>query len=177
MLNPSVDGIRGHIDDSRFWPLGKLNGSPVLRRRIPERQRIKTTLMVATLFADAGCVEQFPLTVHRTSGPPSGRLFVSRKAPDSSTKELVRKALTDKLPKLCACETDARILLLETDSPASSEHEIACAIDELAGDFGHLGRVDEVWVADTTAWETERWVLFQLIRPCSLPNLNGRESR
>jgi hypothetical protein len=47
------------------------------------------------------------------------------------------------------------VLLLEKDSPPHGCYEIAKEIERAASDFADLKRIDEIWVANTVAWETE----------------------
>jgi integrase len=72
---------------------------------------------------------------------------------------VVRKALSDKLPKLVEAEADQRVLLLEvpiTDGPV----KVMQTVLELAENFPQLARVNRIAAADTFAFRSHGHLVF-----------------
>jgi hypothetical protein len=73
---------------------------------------------------------------------------------------VVRKALTDKLPKLADAEANLRILLLELPIINESPSNVIAILDELAAEFPSLQNVTHFVVANTFVYETEGYLLY-----------------
>lgn len=95
----------------------------------------------------------------------AGLLFVARHMPTESIELVLRDALGAKLPKLATTPATERILLLELESPVRGDWEIGQAIDDVRADFPDIGTVASIWLARTTAWDSENYVGFHLIWP------------
>ena len=92
-----------------------------------------------------------------------GKVYVARNLPPDSLQEVVRNALSKKLPKLAATPATKRFLILETADFVHFYDRIGAEIKGLEPHFADLQRVDEVWVAVTGAWEREGWIWFHLV--------------
>jgi hypothetical protein len=105
----------------------------------------------------------FPLTVdlgiESHGSEEVDHVWVWRSLPADSLKDVVRRALRRKLPKLVAEHATRHVLLLEQADFAHGHSNIRTAIDELSPEFPELARVHEIWLAITTCWETDE-VLF-----------------
>ena len=162
LANESVDVVvhMGAVQKGTDWDAVHQRTLTHLRELVPALRRGSSETTVP------GLPFELAITLRRDDGPfPDGRVFVSRYAPASSTTALVTKALTNKLPKLCACVCDKRVLLFEIDSAAASEGAIADALDQLDGVFTDLATIDEAWCVNTAVWERDGWTLFTPIRP------------
>ena len=73
---------------------------------------------------------------------------------------MVRKALTDKLPKLVDTEADLRILLFELPIVNESSSNVIAILEGLAPEFPSLQSVTHFVVADTFAYETDAYLLY-----------------
>ena len=94
-----------------------------------------------------------------------GHLFISRWMPSESVKPVVRQALIAKISKLVAAQSKARLLLLEKNSLPRGCWEIGDALDKLRPEFAELTKVDEVWIVNTVAWQTEDYTPSYLVWP------------
>jgi hypothetical protein len=63
--------------------------------------------------------------------------------------DVIRKALTDKLPKLVAASADRYILLLEDSTMALGLVQVTRELDSCRDDFPQLKDVDAVWICKT----------------------------
>ena len=93
------------------------------------------------------------------------RVYVTRTEPEYNYDEIVKKALSDKLPKLCRTVADTRVLLLEKGTALRSPVETAFVIDRVAREFPLLKKVEEIWMVNTISCETEGWLFFYQIWP------------
>ena len=84
---------------------------------------------------------------------------------DRPFADVIRKALTDKLPKLVAASADRHILLLEDSSMALGLVQVAGELDSCRDDFPQLKDVDAVWICKTATWDNSRVVWFLHIWP------------
>lgn len=80
-------------------------------------------------------------------------VFVSRWMPKTSFEDVIRKALTAKLPKLIATTAAERILLVEKNAPPHSKGSVRIALNALAPEFPDLQKA-AVWMIDTVTWDT-----------------------
>ena len=79
--------------------------------------------------------------------------------------EVVRERLAAKLPKLVAADAKPRILLFELDSVAQGPPNLADCLEALESKVAELRGVDEIWCAQTSAWEAQRLVTFSRVWP------------
>jgi hypothetical protein len=104
----------------------------------------------------------FPLTLnvwkHHHPGD-AGKVTLARSVPDTF-EQVVEKALSDKLPKLAATAADERVLLLEQNVPTPDIVTIEDAVKKLSPNYPDYAKVDEIWVADTVAWNSEGVIIF-----------------
>jgi hypothetical protein len=96
-----------------------------------------------------------------------GRVLVGRSDMPENFRDVIKKALDTKLPKLAATTSDERILLLEMDNVPRNPIEVTDAIDSLQREFPDLAKIEEVWCALTNGWETEGSVFFTRAWPRS----------
>jgi hypothetical protein len=85
--------------------------------------------------------------------------------PNESVEGVVRHALASKLPKLAAAAVAARVLLFEKGSPPRGYAEIGQAVEDLRAEFPLLNNLNEVWVMNTVAWESENYSPTYLVWP------------
>jgi hypothetical protein len=97
-------------------------------------------------------------------------VWISRHLPKESIENVVRTALTRKLPKLVAEQATTRILLFEKADIARGHTDIRVALDKLSRDFAQLAMIDEVWVVITHSWQTDDALFYIEISP----ELGGR---
>jgi hypothetical protein len=64
--------------------------------------------------------------------------------------QAVRESLASKLSKLTDAEVDKRILLFQKEWPVYSHYLLGRVQQSIESDFPLLGRVDEIWLADTS---------------------------
>lgn len=92
-----------------------------------------------------------------------GRCLLSRFGMPGDLREVVRKALKAKVPKLVRTPADKRILLFERDQWCFSELEIYKHLAALGPGFQELAGVDDIWFANTADLGPEGWVYFYLV--------------
>jgi len=95
----------------------------------------------------------------------AGRLLVARYSPPDTFQEVVRQALKKKLSKLAKTQAGKRVLLLEREVPLYSPKTLTQTIEALCPEFAELARINEIWLADTTAWEREECIGFGQVWP------------
>jgi hypothetical protein len=83
-----------------------------------------------------------------------GALHVRRQEVDSSLGDVIKKALTKKLPKLVNTSADKRILLLERQHMNLFPERILGEIEKRRASFSDLADVDEIWIIETIFYET-----------------------
>ena len=64
--------------------------------------------------------------------------------------QAVRESLASKLSKLVDAEADKRILLFQKEWPVYSHHRLGKVLESIESDYPLLGKVDEIWLADTS---------------------------
>jgi hypothetical protein len=103
--------------------------------------------------------------IHKQHMPNyKGKVFVMRSNVPESFEGVIRKAFSDKLPKLVAANTDRRVLLLERGS-VPGDVQFVKTIELVRKDFPQLSKVSEIWVGNTAAWERENVVWFARVWP------------
>jgi hypothetical protein len=95
-----------------------------------------------------------------------GVLVVSRILPDDRPfSDVLKRALTNKLPKLVGTPADKYILLLEDEGASLGFHKVIDGIDSSAEGLPELRRVDAIWVAKTLSWKKSGVVFFCHVWP------------
>ena len=109
----------------------------------------------------------FELRVVITKKPTSYKsvFLVERQMPDNSLSRVIEKALTDKLPKLAAANTDRRILLFEQSSIVVDGGSAAEYIESVRSDHPLLESIDEIWSIKTAGLESEGYTAIDLMWP------------
>jgi hypothetical protein len=111
------------------------------------------------------CPLSVEVDVERHGPEEADHVWVWRTLPADTLKVVVRRALDRKLKKLVAESATRHVLLLEQADIAHGHSNIRTAIDELSHEFPELARVDEIWLAITTCWETEDVLFFSELYP------------
>jgi len=132
-----------------------------LKRRVPILGEGSTVERIAGLPVELSVT----LLIQAHGSEEADHVWISRFGSLASLKEVVRTALKRKLPKLLAENADRRMLLLEQADIAHGHGAVRVAVDELITDFPDLTRVDEIWLAITTCWETEDTLFFNALWP------------
>jgi len=84
--------------------------------------------------------------------------------------DVLRKALTTKVPKLVATPADKRILLLEHQGTSVGFTEVTRGIDSTVDALPDLKKVDEVWVVHSMEWKTRGFLIFVYVWPGGVKN-------
>ena len=64
-------------------------------------------------------------------------------------ERVIKKALSEKLPKLVHTPADGRVLVLEKDNVPLGYVEIGQRIEAVNHEFPDLAEVDEIWIVNT----------------------------
>lgn len=116
----------------------------------------------------SGLPIQLSLTIDNTrTSDPEGRVLIMRPLANDNFADIIKKALTTKLPKLTATLADRRILLLELDGTPRHPGKVAEAIQSLTTGTPALADVHEIWCAQTLSLETDGSVDFYRVWPPS----------
>jgi hypothetical protein len=111
----------------------------------------------------------FPLKVSvQTMDLPEtdGVVVVGRMLPAGDPfAAVLKKALTNKVPKLAATTADKRILLLEDEGVAIGFTRITKGIDDSVEDLDELKAIDEVWCVHTMSWKSTGDAFFCHVWP------------
>ncbi len=94
-------------------------------------------------------------------------VYVGRFGMPSDFCQVVRERVEAKLPKLVDTPADQRVLLFELDSVAQGPPNLADCLEEPEATIAKLQSVDEIWCAQTSAWEAEGRVHFSRVWPPS----------
>jgi hypothetical protein len=95
-----------------------------------------------------------------------GVVVVSRILPkERPFLDVLRKALTDKVPKLVRTTADKHILLLEDEGTAIGFFKIISGIESIASEVPKVNKVDEIWVVHTMSWKTSGDLFFCRVWP------------
>jgi hypothetical protein len=142
----------------------------LVRRKVSESaQRLcegETTESIQELPFDLRVT--FTITAHNEGQPDY--VTISRNRPANSLKEIVQRAFTHKLPKLVT-ETARRILLLEKADHVHGYTAIHKTIDDIAPEFGDFKKLDEIWLVNSSIWESEGLLSFLEL----FPTCGGRQ--
>jgi len=89
---------------------------------------------------------ELALRIRKSQSPTTaGRILVLRSDMPDDFRQVVRKALKDKLPKLTKTRANIRILLLELDNMPVSELEIADSLQAMKEEYPDLATIDQIW--------------------------------
>jgi hypothetical protein len=102
------------------------------------------------------------LTVRVVPLPGAGSLQVRRQQVRNDLGEAVQKALRTKLPKLVQTAADKRILLLERQHMNLCPKSIYDEIEKRKPEFPQLAHVHEIWLAETSFYESQDFSRFEL---------------
>lgn len=94
-----------------------------------------------------------------------GKIFFGRYVPPDTLAEVMRTALSTKLPKLVGTNADKRILLLEKNDILHGYFKTHEVISSVGQHFAELSKIDEIWLANTVAWESENYLNFCRVWP------------
>jgi len=89
-----------------------------------------------------------------------GQILVARYDMPETFESVIKKALSDKLPKLSAAQAGKRILLLEQNGVAPGFQEFTKAIRTVQSQFPDLANIDEVWLATRLYGKRKGWFGF-----------------
>lgn len=106
----------------------------------------------------------FPLTllVEKLHLPGySGKLTLARTDIPDTFQEVMRKALSEKVPKLAQAIANRKILLLEQNVPVPGIVAFETAIEATSPDCTGFEKIDEIWVVNSVAWKRERVLFFK----------------
>jgi len=114
------------------------------------------------------------ISIQKTYVPDSsGSFFVMRHLPPDTLDEVMRIAFSRKIPKLTSTKAERRVLLLEKADIVNSYARIREVIEKVGPEFSEFSNLDEIWLVDTVAWETENVLFFYEL----WPTLKGRKFR
>ena len=105
---------------------------------------------------------EITLTIKVKPLPKHGALHVRRQQVGNDFADVVRKALTTKLPKLTQQKADKRVLILERQHMNLVPEQMLSEIRKQALDFPELASVDELWILETIGYEPGGYFLFEL---------------
>ena len=105
---------------------------------------------------------EITLTIKVKPLPKHGDLHVRRQQVGNDFADVVRKALTTKLPKLTKQKADKRVLILERQHMNLVPEQMQDEIKRQAPDFPQLAFVDEIWILETIGYEPGGYFLFEL---------------
>lgn len=99
---------------------------------------------------------EITLTIRAKPLPKHAALHVRRQQVGNDFADVVRKALTTKLPKLTSQKADKRVLILERQHMNLVLEQMQDEIRKQSSDFPQLALVDEIWILETIGYETGR---------------------
>ncbi|MGA9998391.1 MAG: hypothetical protein WBP93_23455 [Pyrinomonadaceae bacterium] len=109
---------------------------------------------------------ELPVAVVKTEFPSDeGKIFFGRYEPPLTLSEVVRIAMTKKLPKLVGTAADKRILLFEEEGFLHAHYKTHETIKSVGKDFQELSKVDEIWIVNSTSWASNNYLNFYRIYP------------
>jgi hypothetical protein len=157
-----------------FIPTGTLHGQPKRPMRDAIVEAIHSWIKANRLSLSEGFSEHpvkivtpgkaslnITLYIRVIPLPGSGKLHVRRQQTESNLDEVVKKALTKKLPKLVGTDADKRILLLERQHPNLYAKSMLGEIEKQRSAFAALASVNEIWIIETMFYERESLFRFE----------------
>jgi hypothetical protein len=105
---------------------------------------------------------EITLTIKAQELPEHGQLNVRRQQVGNDFGDVVRRALSTKLPKLTRQQADKRVLILERRHMNLVPKQILDEIKKQAPSFPQLAAVDETWILETIGYEPGGHFLFEL---------------
>lgn len=100
-------------------------------------------------------------------------LFGRYDMPDSLI-DVIRTAFKKKLPKLIGTDTEKHILLFEKNIPVYGNTTVYEMIKSVSADFPDLKKVDEIWLIETSWWESDNYLSFGKVWPEIKTWVNGQ---
>ena len=100
--------------------------------------------------------------------------LIARQQVSTDLDKVMEKALSAKLPKLAVHDADRRLLMLERQHMNLLPEQILDEIDRLRPAMPEFAKVDEIWLVETIAYETEGILFFS--RQDEERNLTGEIS-
>lgn len=91
----------------------------------------------------------------------AGKVHVRRQQVEDNLDEVIKKALTKKLPKLVGTSADRRILLLERQHMNLYPSRMLEEIEKRRNHFPELGGINEIWILETMFYEKESYLRFE----------------
>lgn len=129
------------------------------------RREVRSMAAGTSMYRIPGLTFDLDVRIEKQHMPDyKGKVFVMRSNMPESFEGVIRKAFSDKLPKLVAANTDRRVLLLERGT-VPGDYQFVKTIEVVGKDFPELGKINEVWVVTTAAWVTENLVWFACVWP------------
>jgi hypothetical protein len=159
-----------------FVPVGTLHGYPKLASREIIVKAVHEWIRTSRLtLPDGNSAHQcgvtgmpgkadfeITLTIKVKPLPKHDALHVRRQQVGNDFADVVRKALTTKLPKLTKQMADIRVLILERQHMNLVPEQMQDEIRKQAPDFPQLALVDEIWILETIGYEPGGYFLFEL---------------
>ena len=105
---------------------------------------------------------EITLTIKAQELPGNAQLNVRRQQVGNDFGDVVRRALSTKLPKLTRQQADKRVLMLERRHMNLVPKQILDEIKKQAPSFPQLTAVDEIWILETIFYESVGHFLFAL---------------
>jgi hypothetical protein len=105
---------------------------------------------------------EITLTIKAQELPGHGELHVRRQQVGNDFPDVVRKALSTKLPKLTGQQADKRVLILERRHMNLVPKQILDEIRRQKSSFPQLTAVDEIWILEAIFYQPGGHFLFEL---------------
>jgi hypothetical protein len=109
------------------------------------------------------------LTVKFRNAPTdndTGYCWLGRCDKPNTFDKVVERAVKRKVPKLVRTQADVHILLLQREHISMSDTELRNELEKLTISYTDIAKVEEIWYANTSIFETEGWCYFLRIGDC-----------
>jgi hypothetical protein len=97
------------------------------------------------------------------TGNETGYCWLGRYDKPKTFDKIVEKAVKRKVPKLIRTQADVHILLLQREHSSMSDTELRDELEKLTLAYPDVAKVEEIWYANTSIYETEGWCYFARI--------------
>ena len=114
------------------------------------------------------------LTIRVVPKTDFSSFLIARQQVSTDLDKVMEKALSAKLPKLAGHDADRRLLMLERQHMNLLPEQILDELDRLRPAMPEFAKVDEIWLVETIAYETEGILFFS--RQDEERNLTGEIS-
>ncbi|MBI4484778.1 MAG: hypothetical protein HY655_02095 [Acidobacteria bacterium] len=102
--------------------------------------------------------------VEKTACPGEpGRLSIIPEDPPRNFEAVIHDRLQHKLARVAAASADRRVMLFERREALWSAGQLRLELDGARLEFPELNAVNEIWMADTVAWESEGYLAFRRV--------------